>query len=146
MLGVDASWTPGIVMLTDAVKVVCTSLGGFRAVIITDLIQTILLFGGALLVLAVVTARTGGWDWLPTWWQEHRGHLPLCSFDPSTRLTVVGTIMSTLLFMVCTSGGDPISLQWIAPVSLMVNIAVGLRVLTLIRLRTTQASSRELNV
>ena len=63
MLGVGEEAIPLIVLVTAIVSVTYTSLGGLRAVVITDLIQTILLLGGALLVIATVTLRMGGF-WL----------------------------------------------------------------------------------
>ena len=43
-------------------------LGGLRAVVITDLAQFVLLFGGALLVVATVTYRMDGIEWFPDSW------------------------------------------------------------------------------
>ena len=60
MMGVDARWIPVIVLFTGFISVIYTSLGGLRAVVITDLFQCILLFGGALLVIALITYDQGG--------------------------------------------------------------------------------------
>ena len=92
-------------------SVVYTSIGGLRAVIITDLIQTVLLFGGALTVIAVVTYDQGGLGWFPTQWQAHWDVQPLFSFDPGTRMTVFGTVLSITTFYVCTAIGDQVSVQ-----------------------------------
>jgi SSS family solute:Na+ symporter len=111
MLGVDDTWVPIIVLVMGAITVVYTSMGGIQAVVITDLVQTILLYGGTLLVLALVTIRTGSVNWFPTSWQSHWDHQPLYSFDPATRVSVLGTLVSTLLFSICTAGGDQTSVQ-----------------------------------
>ena len=51
MLGVGEEMIPWIALVTGLVAVIYyTSLGGLRAVVITDFLQTVLLFGGALLV------------------------------------------------------------------------------------------------
>ena len=50
------------------VAIIYTSLGGLQAVVITDLAQTILLYGGAITVLIVVTINFGGFSWMPTEW------------------------------------------------------------------------------
>ena len=71
MMGVDATWIPWIVLVTGFVSVVYTSLGGLQAVVITDLMQTILLFGGAVLVILNVSWDLGGFGWFPTTWQPH---------------------------------------------------------------------------
>jgi len=112
MIGVDEKWVPLIVLVTGVFAVTYTSLGGLRAVVITDLMQTILLYGGALLVLGTVTYKMGGLGWFPTEWQSDIwDKQPIFSLDPSTRVTVVGSIFSVFLWMVCTSAGDQVSVQ-----------------------------------
>jgi SSS family solute:Na+ symporter len=111
MIGVGEEWIPYIVITTGSVAVIYTSLGGLRAVVVTDLIQTILLFGGALLVIAMVTIDFGGFGWFPTEWHGNWDHQPILSMDPSTRVTVVGTILSVFVWYVCTAGGDQVSVQ-----------------------------------
>ena len=104
MVGVDEKWVPLIVAITGVFAVTYTSLGGLRAVVITDLMQTLLLYGGALLVIGTVTWKMGGFGWFPTEWQNDIWDTqPVFSFDPSTRMTLVGTLLSVFLWMVCTS-------------------------------------------
>ncbi|MCA9229628.1 MAG: sodium-coupled permease [Planctomycetales bacterium] len=107
----DNSHVTQIVWITGIVSVFYASIGGLRAVVITDLIQTILLFGGALLVVATVTYRFGGLGWFPTDWQSHWDSQPLFSFDPGVRVTVFGSVISVMVWFVCTSGGDQVSVQ-----------------------------------
>ena len=111
MMGVGEEYIPHIVLVTGFVAVTYTSLGGMRAVVITDLIQTILLLSGALLVIVMVTIDKGGFSWFPTTWQPHWDTQPLFSFDPKTRLTVIGTVVSVAIWYICTSGGDQVSVQ-----------------------------------
>lgn len=111
MMDVGDKWIPLIVLATGFVAVIYTSLGGLQAVVITDLLQTILLYGGALLVVAMVTIDLGGFGWFPTQWQDTWDTQPVYSFDPSTRVTVVGSILSVLVWYVCTAGGDQTSVQ-----------------------------------
>ena len=111
MMGVDPSWIPWIVLVTGIVSVIYTSLGGLQAVVITDLMQTILLFSGALLVLLTVTWHGGGLGWFPTQWQDHWDTQPLFSLSPKTRITVLGTIVSIATWYVCTSGSDQTTIQ-----------------------------------
>ncbi len=101
-----------IVLVTGIFAITYTSLGGLRAVVITDLIQTILLYGGALLVIGTITWKMGGFSWFPTEWQgDIWQSQPIFSTDPSTRITVVGTLLSVVLWMVCTAAGDQVSVQ-----------------------------------
>jgi solute:Na+ symporter, SSS family len=111
MMGVDESWITTIVLITGAVSIIYTSLGGLQAVIITDFMQTILLFTGALLVVITVSWEFGGFSWFPTeahhTWQDQ----PIFSWDPKTRITVVGTLISIFIWYTATMGGDQVSVQ-----------------------------------
>lgn len=111
MAGLDEQWLPTVVLVTGIVAITYTSLGGLRAVVVTDLLQTILLYGGALMIIAVVTWDYGGFGWFPTEWQPTWDTQPVFSFDPKTRVTVVGTILSMFLWQVATAGGDQTTVQ-----------------------------------
>ena len=111
MMGLDESAIKWIVLVTGFVSVTYTSLGGLRAVVITDFVQTVLLFGGAILVVVMITIDLGGFSWFPTEWQPHWDTQPLYSFDPGTRLTVLGTVLSIWVWYLCTVGGDQVSIQ-----------------------------------
>ena len=112
MIGVGEEMVPWIVLVTGIFAVTYTTLGGLRAVVVTDLLQTLLLYGGALLVIGTVTWQLGGFGWFPTEWQDDVwDKQPVFSIDPATRVTVVGSILSVFLWMVCTSAGDQVSVQ-----------------------------------
>ena len=111
ILGVGDEWIPLIVFTTGFVAVVYTSLGGLRAVVVTDFAQTILMFGGAMLVILMVTVDLGGFSWFPTTWQENWDHQPLFSLDPGVRISVVGLILYSVIWFICTSGGDQTVVQ-----------------------------------
>jgi SSS family solute:Na+ symporter len=112
VMELDSSWVPVVVAVTGAFSITYTTLGGLRAVVITDLMQTLLLYGGALLVIAVVTVKMGGFGWWPTQWPGQMWEAqPLFSLDPSVRVTVVGSMISVLLWLVATSAGDQVSVQ-----------------------------------
>lgn len=102
---------PVIVLFTGLVSVTYTTLGGLRAVVVTDFMQTCLLFGGALLVIATVTWDFGGFGWVPTEWHANWDTQPFFSTDPKTRVTVVGTILTISAWYIATSGGDQTSVQ-----------------------------------
>eukprot|EP00913_Durusdinium_trenchii_P035323 g33053.t1 len=102
---------PVVVLITGIVSIIYTTLGGLRAVVITDLMQTILLFGGALLVIVMVSWDFGGFSWFPTSWQDNWDTQPIVPTDPKTRLTVVGTLLTTVTWYIATSAGDQTSVQ-----------------------------------
>jgi SSS family solute:Na+ symporter len=99
------------VLATSIVAVTYTSLGGLRAVVITDFAQTVLLFGGAILVLVTISIRMGGVGWFPTEWHPIWDTQPIFSTNLATRVTVVGSILNVLVWYVCTTGGDQTSIQ-----------------------------------
>jgi len=111
MMGVDPKWIPLIVLVTGLVSVIYTTMGGLQAVIVTDFMQTCLLFGGALLVILTVSWEFGGLDWFPTTWHPQWDIQPIYSFDPKTRVTIVGTFCSMLVWHVATAGGDQTAVQ-----------------------------------
>ena len=111
MLGLDAKWIPTIALCTGLVAVIYTSLGGLRAVVITDALQTVLMLCGALFVILLVTLDYGNFNWVPTTWHANWDRQPFFSFDPGTRMTVVGLIINSLTWYICTSGGDQTVVQ-----------------------------------
>ena len=111
MMGVGEQWIPGIVLVTGFVAVIYTSVGGLRAVVVTDLLQFLLLLGGALLVIAMVSFEMGGFSWFPTRWHPQWDAQPIISFDPGTRVSVVGTLIMMATWLICTAGGDQTSVQ-----------------------------------
>ena len=111
MLQIDPSWSFLIVAIIGLVAIIYTSLGGLQAVVITDLIQTILLYGGALVVLSIVTWNFGGFAWIPSEWPAEWTSQPVLPKSPATRVTWVGSIIMTLIWYVATLGGDQTTVQ-----------------------------------
>ena len=107
----QAKWIPWIALGIGSVAVIYSSMGGMRAVIVTDIAQTTILFGGALLVLGIITWHFGGFSWFPTEWQPHWDSQPFFSFDPSVRVSLVGVFIGGILWCVCTAGGDQTAVQ-----------------------------------
>lgn len=111
MMMLESDWIPWIALVTGAVSVVYTTMGGMRAVVITDLMQSVLLYGGAVLVIGTVTFAMGGFGWVPTRWDENWDSQPIFSFDPRVRITIVGAIVNMTIWQICTAGGDQTSVQ-----------------------------------
>ncbi len=112
VMQVDEKWVPLVAVVTGLFTVVYTSLGGLRAVVVTDFMQTLLLYGGALLVIGTVTVKMGGFAWFPTEWQAGVwDSQPVFSLDLSERITVAGSMVSIFLWMVATSAGDQMTVQ-----------------------------------
>ena len=111
MLGLEATSRFPIILVTGAIAVGYTALGGLRAVIITDVIQFFLLLGGALLTIVMVTDNMGGWQWWPTSWSPRWEEQPWFSWDPHVRATTVGSIVAFSTFWICNAGSDQVTIQ-----------------------------------
>lgn len=111
MVGLDDSWLFSATAVIGLIALMYSTLGGLRAVVVTDMIQFVLLLGGAMLVLVVTTLRLGSLDWIPNEWDSNWQVQPVFSLDPFVRLTVVGVIVTQTLWLICTAGGDQTAIQ-----------------------------------
>jgi len=111
MTGLPEQWLPVFSIGTGAVAILYTSIGGFRAVVITDCMQFFLLLLGAILVIGKITLEFGGFQWFPTTWNPNWDTQPLFSFDPTVRATLIGAIIMHLMFRVSTAGSDQTVVQ-----------------------------------
>ena len=112
LLGLEEATTPWICVLLGAVTVAYTSMGGLRAVVVTDVVQSVILFSGAILTLVIITCHFGGVSgWWPREWFEH-WPAPRWGYDsnPKTR-TFIGALIGTLVWYVCTQGSDQMAVQ-----------------------------------
>ena len=111
VLELDASAVPWICIALGLVTVMYTSMGGLRAVVLTDVIQTAILFGGAVLMVILITVELGGvGQWWPTEWPSH-WQRPVFWYDPGVRFTFVGAALSYFTWFVCTAGSDQMAIQ-----------------------------------
>ncbi len=90
-------------------------LGGIRAVIWTDVLQAVMLFGGVLLIIGYVAWSEG--TGVPTWWSRisaNRDHAPgiqWATWDIAERTTVLWAFFSVLAWNICTHCCDQVALQ-----------------------------------
>jgi len=82
MLDLDQQWLFPVTAAIGGVALFYSTLGGLRAVVVTDSIQFLLLFGGAVIVLISVSVRLGGVGWFPTSWDSGWQPQPIFSLDP----------------------------------------------------------------
>ena len=85
MLGLRQEQLPYVALAIGIVAITYASFGGLRAVVITDLLQFCLLFGGAVLVVATVTVRLGGFGLVPDRVESNLGHP--AAFQPGSECT-----------------------------------------------------------
>ena len=107
---------PVVVAAVGIVGSLYTVIGGIRAVMITDVAQFIILFGGALLCLGYITYQCGGFSWWPDWsspqlaslqWQETK----VFSLNPFDRMTVINVLLMVSLWWICTAAADQVVIQ-----------------------------------
>ncbi len=112
LLGLEQSATPWFCALLGAITVAYTSMGGLRAVVLTDVIQTFILFGGALLTLALISYNLGGLGaWWPAEWPIHWPQ-PRWGYDPDPDVrTFVAAFLAMMFWFVCTQGSDQMAVQ-----------------------------------
>lgn len=111
VIGLDPKWVPVLSILVGIVAIAYSSMGGFRAVVVTDNIQAILLFLGAFAAIGVVTWHMRDLSWIPTEWSPNWDTQPLFSLDPNVRVTLVGLVIHMVLWRVATSCSDQTSVQ-----------------------------------
>lgn len=111
ILGLDDSAVPWICVVLGLVTVLYTAMGGLRAVVLTDVIQTAILVGGAALMVTLITTELGGVaKWWPSEWPAH-WQKPVFWYDSTVRFTFVGAALSYFTWFVCTAGSDQIAIQ-----------------------------------
>jgi len=110
LLRLPPEFAPVLSLAVTAITVTYTLLGGIRTVVLTDVIQTFLMIGGALLTLVLISIVLGGVGaWWPDTWQA--------SWDPpvlwfaADQRTVAGAFLSAALWWICTAGSDQLVIQ-----------------------------------
>ncbi len=101
-------WSPWFTASALVGVTAAYSLGGYRAVVWTDCIQAVLMFGGAVLIVVLVGCWSG--EWLPTEWPSQ---WPAASWScsPWERVTVPWAILSTISLGLCVKCGDQMNVQ-----------------------------------
>jgi solute:Na+ symporter, SSS family len=110
-LRLSPSWTPWLCVVMGVLTIIYTAEGGLRAVVFTDAAQSLIMFGGAIACIAVITVNLGGFTgWWPSAWEAHWEE-PVFWYNPGVRITAVGAFVNMLVWMVCTAGSDQMAIQ-----------------------------------
>ncbi|MBD3630462.1 sodium:solute symporter [Cyclobacterium sp.] len=111
IFGFDSKYTLLISIMLMGITIFYTTLGGLKAVVFTDVIQSGVLMGGAILTLLVVSYSLGSFtSWIPGEWLGHWGELKL-GLDAMERLTIGNALLTTFIWYVASSGSDQMSIQ-----------------------------------
>lgn len=106
-----------VIALMGVAATIYTCMGGLTAVVWTDVLQAVMLLGGAVIIIVYVWATTGAG---PTdWWQvvsnsdgfKNHTSPPLFSIDPSVRMSIVWVVINGFFWQICTHASDQVVLQ-----------------------------------
>ena len=100
------------ILCTGVLTTFYTTFGGMRAVIWTDVMQLIVLFGGQLVIALVAMSRVPGGlgQVIELGRQGHRLDLS-CSFDPTVRITLWGLVIGSAFMTLVQMATDQVSVQ-----------------------------------
>lgn len=111
LTGLDKTATPWVCASMGIVTLIYTSIGGLQAVVWTDVLQTFILFFGAIACLVVISFKLGSaTSWIPTQWMNHWQPFQFWP-DGSARLSFFDMALSALIWYVATSGSDQMAVQ-----------------------------------
>jgi len=103
-----------VIAVVGVVATAYTVVGGFRAVIWTDVVQVVLMLGGAIVSLIYVAAHTGSTpvDWYHAVVTRHATQqLAFFDADPFTRSTIFTVALSMFVWHVCTHLANQMTVQ-----------------------------------
>lgn len=107
--GIDVLWS---ILLMGGFTILYTTLGGMKAVIWTDVVQVIVMFGGALFAIGFIVHHIHGGvpAFVHTAIADHKMHMLDFSFD-LTKATVWGFLFLVLFDVVLTFPKDQVLMQ-----------------------------------
>ncbi len=110
------AWTVVVLVSVGVLATVYTVLGGIKAVIWTDVVQTVILIAGAILTLVIITWETGTGpvDWWNTMTDKAGGgheFPPFWSWDPTNRNVIGFALLHSSFWYLCTFLGDQVAMQ-----------------------------------
>jgi SSS family solute:Na+ symporter len=104
-----------VIAAVGIVATIYACLGGIRAVIWTDVLQAVMLFGGVILIIGYVAWAEGTGP--AAWWAEVSAtrdspqRMRWASWDIAERTTVLWAAISVLIWHSCTHCSDQVALQ-----------------------------------
>jgi solute:Na+ symporter, SSS family len=111
VIDINPKYTPFISVVLMAITIVYTSMGGLKAVIMTDLIQSGIFLGGAVLSIVIVCMNLESLTAIfPTQWPAHWDTLRF-GFDVMERSSVGNAALGVFTWYVCTTGSDQMAIQ-----------------------------------
>jgi SSS family solute:Na+ symporter len=111
IVDISPFYTPFISSFLMLLTILYTSMGGFKAVVTTDVIQSVVLWGGAFFTLVVVVLHFHSFtSWLPDHYLEYWSPLKW-GIDVHERTTVGNAMIMLFVWFICTNGSDQMAVQ-----------------------------------
>lgn len=108
---IDRYYVPFISTLLLIITIVYTSMGGLKAVVLTDVIQSIVFLGGALISILIVSRHFGSLtSWFPDEWPSYWKPVRW-GFDAQERTTIGNAVVMLFSWYICTTGSDQLAIQ-----------------------------------
>lgn len=97
----------GLMLIT----IIYTAMGGLKAVVVTDVLQSVIFLGGALISILLVCFHFGSFtSWFPDQWPVVWSP-PQYGFDARERSTVGNAMLMLFVWYICTIGSDQMAIQ-----------------------------------
>jgi solute:Na+ symporter, SSS family len=110
IMGWSAQTALAVSIVMGIITIIYTSSGGLRGVVLTDVVQTFILFGGTILAIILIIKQLGSVSAvLPSHWPENWSGWVL--FDTKIRVSFLTAFISTFGWYVCTAGSDQMAIQ-----------------------------------
>lgn len=102
-----------VIVAVGLFSIVYTTMGGIRAVVWTDVIQFVVLMGGAVFTMGSVAWLTGSGlpDWIAASRQYQHEQVQWFDWDVGNRSTVFAVSVNMFFWFVCTHGANQVALQ-----------------------------------
>jgi solute:Na+ symporter, SSS family len=98
-------------VLLMVITIVYTAMGGIKAVVLTDVLQSIIFLGGAFLSILMVCYHFGSFtSWLPEGWSA-TWDSPKFGLDFTERSTFANAMLMIFIWYICTIGSDQMAIQ-----------------------------------
>ena len=111
IFGIDPSYTLLITVILILITLVYTTFGGLRAVVLTDTVQTGIMFFGAILVIVLIAFKLGDAHQIFNPDMVRHWDPVVFRFDATMRMTVGNILLMRFSWQVCTAGSDQMAIQ-----------------------------------
>ena len=110
LIGMDSSASPYVATALGVITLIYTAMGGLKAVVVTDVVQGLILFAGAIVSIVMITFYLGGVTaWWPAGWASHWTR-PVF-YDPTLRISFLSAALATFTWYISTSASDQMAIQ-----------------------------------